>query len=55
MLAAATTTATTTAADNESAARGKELDKGGNLGHCALRAKRSGGWWRWQAVASTST
>lgn len=50
---AATTAAAT--ADNESAARGKELYKGGNLGHCALRAKRSGGWWRWQAVASTST
>lgn len=51
---AATATAAS-AADNESAARSEELDKGSNLGHCALRAKRSGGCWRWQAVASTST
>lgn len=49
-LSAAATTAT-----DESAAWGEELDKGGDLGHCALRAKRPGGRRWWKALASAST
>lgn len=51
----ATATATTTSTDNESAAGGEEFDKGGDVGHCALRTKWSGSYRRWKALASTST
>ena len=41
--------------DNESAAGGEELDKGGDIGNCALCAEWSGSYRRWKAFASTST
>lgn len=55
----ATTATAAAATDNESAVGGAELDKGGDLGHRALRAERPGGRqrrWRWRpTLASTST
>ena len=41
--------------DNESAAGGEELDKGSDIGYCALCAEWPGSYRWWEAFASTST
>jgi len=55
LLTATAAAATTAAADNEPAAGGAKLDKGGDVSYRALRSERSGGRRRWQALTSIST